>query len=131
MNESKLEEKQIKVLSVIYSYLEEGMKGMDGGIAIIKKTFLLMLGDFFDNKLKRKPDIYTLEEFAGHMLFVVYTPEMIKKKDPELAKALDIASDLTFYFKKGQKNKDLDEFNKLIGYLKNYFKSGNVDLYQT
>ena len=90
-----------------------------------------MLGDFFDLKLKSKPDIYTIEEFAGHMLFVAYTPEKIKKKDPELARALDIASDLSFYFKKGQKNKDLDEFYILIGYLKNYLKSGNVDLYQT
>lgn len=121
MKESKLKNNQLKIKSILYDYLKEGFKGSTPKVEIIKKSFLLLLKDYFNNKLRTKPDLYMLEGFAGDMLFVVNTPDEIKQVDQKLADALDTASDLTYHYSEGKKNKNLDHFNELIKNLKNYF----------
>lgn len=123
MNKMELENRQLNITSLLFSYLVEGFKESNTKIEIIKKSFLLLLEDFLDEKLKIKPDLYTLETFAGHMLFVVDTPDEIKKNDQKLSDALDIASDITYYYNEGKKTKNFDKYEKLVQNLKNYFES--------
>lgn len=123
---SKLGRRQSRISSILFYYLEEGFRGSYSKTEIIKKSFLLLLGDYFDSKLKTKPDLYTLEAFAGHMLFVVNTPDEIKLTDSKLADALDTAADITYYFKNGKKENNLDKFEDLIQSLKDYYKSEKI-----
>ncbi len=123
MKESKLKDTQLKIKSILYDYLKEGHKGSTSKVEIIKKSFLLLLKDYFDDKLKIKPDLYMLEGFAGDMLFVVNTPDEIKLTDSKLADALDTASDLTYHYNEGKKNRNLDHYNELVQNLKDYLNS--------
>lgn len=119
----KLNQRQLEIMSVLFSYLEEGFRGSHTKLEIIKKSFLLLLSDYFNDKLKTKPDLYTIEAFAGHMLFVVNTPDEIKKYDQKLTDALDTAADITYYVKDGKKENNLDQFKDLIQNLKDYYES--------
>lgn len=113
------------IQSRLYLYLKESFRESETKIQIIKGCFLLLLTDYFDNKLKVKPDLYTIEAFAGDMLFVANTPDEIKKIDPKLANALDIAADITYYTMKDGKMVDSAESNNLIQLLKNYLDTVN------
>lgn len=115
-----LKKESSKIESELYLYMKEGCRGSETKIETIKKTLLLILKDFFDENLEVKPNLYSLEVFAGDMLFVVNTPEEIKKSDAKLEYILDIAADITFPFQEGSKKGDLSEYNKLIDELKNY-----------
>lgn len=119
---NKTNQTEIKLKSILYDYFKEGHKGSTSKVEIIKKSFLLLLGDYFDDKLKTKPDLNMLEGFAGDMLFVINTPEEIKLIDSKLADALDTASDLTYHHNEGEKNKNLDRFNELIQSLRDYYE---------
>jgi len=110
-----------KQTSFLLHYVEEGFRGTNTKIEIIKKSFILLLADFFNSELKEKPDLYVLEAFSSNMLYVVNTPDEIKKADKELVEVLDVAADITFYFTKGEKAGNLEEFNKLIDVLKKYY----------
>lgn len=123
MSESKLEKRKQKISSLLYAYLVEGFKGSNTREEIIKNTFILLLQDFLDEKLKIKPDLYTLEAFAGNMLFVVSTHNEIKKYDLKLSNALDIAADITFYYTKGKKSKNMNDYNRIIQNLKDYYEA--------
>ncbi|KKP92748.1 MAG: hypothetical protein UR98_C0018G0002 [Parcubacteria group bacterium GW2011_GWA1_36_12] len=115
---------QLKIKATLYDYLKEGLKEpTTKKVEAIKLSFLLLLDNYFGEKLNKRPDLYDIEAFAGDMLYVINTPDKIKGDDPNLADALDIASDITYYFNKGKKNKNLEEFNRLIKYLRNYFES--------
>lgn len=118
-----LKKESSKIESELYLYIKEGFRGSETKIEIIKKTLLLVLKDFFDENLEIRPNLYLLEAFAGDMLFVVNTPEEIKKGDVKLAYILDIAADISFSFQEGSKKSDLNEYNKLIDQLKDYLIS--------
>lgn len=111
------------IKSELYSYIKEGCRDSKTKVEIIKKTLLLILSDFFDKKIELEPSLYLLEAFAGDMLFVVNTPEEIKKDDIRLADILDVAADITFSYQEGLKKNDLSEYNKLIDQLKDYLST--------
>lgn len=122
MKEGKLKDTQLKIKSILYDYLKEGHKGSTLKVEVIKKSFLLLLRDYFDNKLKIRPDLYTIESFAGDMLFVVNTPDEIKKYDQRLADALDTAADITYYTKEYKREGSVDQLKDLIQSLKDYYE---------
>lgn len=122
-NLNMLKKDSSKIESELYLYFKEGCRGSKTKVEIIKKSLLLILNDFFDGKIELESSLYLLEAFGGDMLFVVNTPEEIKKDDVKLAYILDIAADITFPFQEGSKKGDLGEYNKLINELKNYLIS--------
>lgn len=126
-NLSMLKKEASKIESELYLYIKEGCRDSKTKIEIIKKTLLLILNDFFDKKIELESSLYLLEAFAGDMLFVVNTPEEIKKDDVRLADVLDVAADITFSYQEGLKKGDLNEYNKLVGQLKDYLSTQTKD----
>lgn len=119
-----MQKKYERLRSLQLEYLIEGLKKEGGNIKLVRSVFFAGLDDFLNKRI----DVYEFESLSSLLLYEISDPNEIKLRGRDLALGLDIASDLTFYFKKDRKRheQNLKELKKYFALSKGLY-AGNKE----